>query len=179
MNTRQKIMTGLSGNSLLLRLSTLVALSLLCCETSIAQQLPPRPFNIYVSPTQGLNFGAFFQGAAGGTVIIYPNGTRSTTGGVIPANLGFLHSPALFEIDAEPGTPISIVSGSNVTLNGSNGGTMNLAVGALSLGSSFIATALPPSRTMLYVGGILTVGNNLTSPPGNYSGVFDLIFFQQ
>ena len=52
-----------------------------------AQEHPPKP--IKVTTFQNLSFGAFFQGVAGGTVIIYANGSRSVTGDIIQASLGF------------------------------------------------------------------------------------------
>ena len=162
-----------------IRLVGIVLCGLLLHITVSAQQQPPRPINIYVSPVQNLNFGAFFQGAAGGSIIVYPNGTRSSTGTVIPANFGFTYSPALFEVDAEPGTIITILNGPAVTLNGSNGGSMQLTLGTSSPGSPFVGTALSPARNAVSVGGTLTVGNNMSSPAGDYSGSFTVIFFQQ
>lgn len=145
---------------------------------SIAIEKPPRPVSIFVDPAQGLSFGAFFQGNTGGTVIIYPNGTRSTTGSVIQANLGFSFSPAIFEVDAEPGTIVNISNGPDVTLSGSNGGSMVLHIGTSSPGSPFIATAVSPARTQITIGGTLTVGTPLANPPGNYSGTFSVTFIQ-
>lgn len=144
-----------------------------------AQENPPRPITIYVNPAQGLTFGAFVHTNSGGSIIIYANGSRQVTGSVIPANLGFSFSPAIFEVDAEPGTLITISNGPDVTLTGSNGGSMNLHVGDSSLPSPFVATAVPPSRTQLRIGGTLTVGNALANPPGNYSGTFSVTFIQQ
>ena len=144
-----------------------------------AQVQPPRPVSIFVSPAQGLAFGAFFQGASGGTITVNYDGSRMGTGSVIPAGFGVPYSAALFELDAEPGTVISIMSGGAVTLSGSNGGIMELTPGAISTGSSFVSTALPPARTAITVGGTLDVGDIIESPPGNYAGSFDLIFFQQ
>lgn len=139
---------------------------------------PPRPVVIYVNPAQGLNFGAFYQGGSGGTVIVYPNGSRSTTGSVIQTSQGFSFSPAIFEVDAEPGTLVTILNGPDVTLTGSNGGTINLSIGNADPSSPFIATATSPSRTLIRIGGTLTIGNPLASPPGNYSGTFSVTFIQ-
>jgi len=139
---------------------------------------PPRPAVIYVNPAQGLNFGAFYQGGSGGSVIVYPNGARTTTGSVIQTNQGYSFSPAIFEVDAEPGTLITIVNGPDVTLTGSNGGTINLTIGEADPPSPFIATAASPSRTMIRIGGTLTLGNPLASPPGNYNGTFSVTFIQ-
>lgn len=144
----------------------------------ISIEKPPRPVTIFVDPAQGLSFGAFFEGTSGGTVIIYPTGSRSTTGSIIQANLGFSFSPAIFEIDAEPGTIVTISNGPDATLTGSNGGTMTMHIGSSSLGGSFIATAASPARTQITVGATLTVGTPLANPPGNYSGTFSVTFIQ-
>ncbi|WP_165503565.1 DUF4402 domain-containing protein [Pedobacter hiemivivus] len=145
---------------------------------SLAPENPPRPVVVYINPAQGLIFGAFYQGSSGGTVIIYPDGSRSTTGSVIQASQGFSFSPAIFEVDAEPGTLITIVNGPDVTLSGSNGGSINLHIGNADPGSPFIATATSPGRTQIRIGGTLTLTNPLTNPPGNYSGTFSVTFIQ-
>lgn len=154
-------------------------LLLLCCERAAAQPPPPRPIAVYVNPAQGLIFGAFFQGIAGGTVIIYPDGSRAATGDIVQANLGQPYSPAIFEIEAQPGTLISILNGPDVPLNGSNGGTIVLHVGTASTGTPFITTVAPPGRTQVRVGGTLTIGSPLANPPGAYSGSFAITFIQE
>ena len=148
-------------------------------QTSLVIEKPPRPISIFVDPLQGLGFGAFFQGSGGGTVIILPNGARSSTGSVILTNMGFPFSPAIFEVDAEPGTIITISNGPNAILTGSNGGIMEVRIGDSSLGSPFTSTASPPARTVVRIGGILYVGTLITNPPGNYSGTFSVTFIQQ
>ncbi|MHA4810545.1 DUF4402 domain-containing protein [Flavitalea flava] len=147
--------------------------------TTKAQQPPPRPIIIYVNPAQGLMFGAFFQGATGGTVTVYPDGSRSVTGSVTQANLGYIFSPAIYEVDANVGTVVSILNGPDVTLSGSNGGTISLHIGNSSTGSPFITTAISPARTQVRIGGTLTVGNPLANPSGSYSGMFSVTFIQQ
>ena len=154
-------------------------LSLLCYERAAAQPPPPRPIAVYVNPAQGLIFGAFFQGIAGGTVIIYPDGSRAVTGDIVQANLGQPYSPAIFEIEAQPGTLISILNGPDATLNGSNGGAIVLHVGTASTGTPFITTVAPPGRTQVRVGGTLTIGSPLANPPGAYSGMFAVTFIQE
>jgi hypothetical protein len=154
-------------------------LLLLCCERAAAQPPPPRPIAVYVNPAQGLIFGAFFQGIAGGSVIIYPDGSRAATGDIVLANLGQPYSPAIFEIEAQPGTLISILNGPDVPLNGSNGGTIVLHVGTASTGTPFITTVPPPGRTQVRVGGTLTIGSPLANPPGAYSGSFAVTFIQE
>lgn len=145
---------------------------------ALGPENPPRPVVIYVNPAQGLQFGAFYQGALGGTVIVYPNGSRSTTGSVIQTNQGISFSPAIFEVDAEPGTLVTIVNGPDVTLTGSNGGTINLQIGNSDPASPFIATQTSPGRTQIRIGGTLTLTSPLANPPGNYSGSFSVTFIQ-
>jgi hypothetical protein len=144
-----------------------------------AQPPPPRPITVYADPAQGLIFGAFFQGSSGGTVIVYPDGSRSVTGSLVQANLGYPFSPAIFEVDANAGTVVSIMNGPDVTLTGSNGGSITLHIGAASTGTVFTTTVAPPSRTQVRIGGTLTVGNPLANPSGSYSGSFSVTFIQQ
>lgn len=143
------------------------------------QPPPPRPLYIYVNPAQGLIFGAFFHGPAGGSVIIYPDGSRSVTGDIVQANLGIPFSPAIFEVDADAGTPVAILNGPDVTLTGSNGGSISLHVGDASTGASFITTVVPPDRTQVRIGGTLTIGNRLANPAGTYSGTFSVTFIHE
>lgn len=164
-----------------LSVTTIFSITLLLIGLFVSAQVPenpPRPAVIYVNPAQGLNFGAFYQGGSGGTVIVYPNGSRSTTGSVIQTSQGVSFSPAIFEVDAEPGTLITILNGPDVTLTGSNGGTITLSIGNADPPSPFIATATSPSRTLIRIGGTLTIGNSLANPPGNYNGTFSVTFIQ-
>ncbi|MBC7743678.1 MAG: DUF4402 domain-containing protein [Flavobacterium sp.] len=158
-----------------------ISLLFVFCNQQItkAQQKPPRPISVTVNPVQGLIFGAFYQGVSGGTITIFSNGTRSVSGDIIQANMGFSFSPAIFEVEALPGTLISILNGSDVSLSGSNGGSMTLRLGNSNLGNSFISNALSPTTTQVTIGGILTIGNPLANPPGNYSGSFSVTFIQE
>lgn len=102
---------------------------------------------IAVYPLQNISFGAFFPGSAGGTLKVANDGSRTATGDIIPMNMGFLYSPAIFEIEAPPGTVISILKGPDVALTGSNGGSMTLHLEDADAGSSFNNTVSPPDRT--------------------------------
>lgn len=144
-----------------------------------AQQLPPTPFAIYSNPAQGLFFGAFYHGMMGGSVIIYPDGSRSSTGDVVPVSLGFPFSPAIFEVEAPLGTRIAILNGPDAILTGSNGGTMTVHIGSSDIGSPFVTTIAPPGRTQVRVGGTLYVGSSLANPVGSYSGMFSITFIQE
>jgi hypothetical protein len=139
-----------------------------------AQEKPPRPVQVY--PIQNLSFGAFFQGMSGGSVIVFPDGSRSTTGDLIPASMGYLHCPAIFEVDAEPGTIINILNGPDAVLTGSSGGSMILEIGDSEPQSPMIATSL---RTQIRIGGTLRVGSSMANPPGSYSGSFMITLIQE
>ena len=143
-----------------------------------AQEMPPRPITVTVNTSQNLSFGNFAQGPSGGTVSVSSNGTRSWTSSIVLLTGGSV-SPALFDVVANPGTLITIVNGSDVSLNGSNGGTLMLHIGSSSTGSPFITTVARPSPTHVYIGGTLTVGNPGANPPGDYSGLFQVTFVQQ
>lgn len=155
-----------------------VIMGILAGYTASGQEEPPMPINVYVNTAQGLNFGAFYSRDGGGNVIIYPGGSRSVTGDIVEVSAGYSYSPALFEIEANTGTLITIL-GSVSTLTGSNGGSMTLTTGDTYPSVPFITTAISPARTMLSLGGILTINNPLASPPGFYSGVFQVTFIQE
>lgn len=142
-----------------------------------AQEEPPRPMKL--SPYQNLSFGAFIAGFGGGTVIIYPDGTRSVTGDIIPVFQGYQHHPAIFEVEANPGVVISIMNGPNIVLTGSNGGTLTLQLDNSIPSSPFVNTTRPPFRTQVRVGGTLMVGNMLDNPAGDYIGTFSVTFIQE
>jgi hypothetical protein len=144
-----------------------------------AQELPPRPLTVTVSLSQNLSFGAFYHGNAGGSVIIYDDGSRSSTGDIVLLTMGYTFSTGLYDVVANPGTLISILNGPDAILTGSNGGSMLLHIGDSNPASPFIITTTPPNATQIRIGGILTVGNPLTNPPGNYGGTFDVTLVQE
>ena len=142
-----------------------------------AQEPPPRPLEVTVN--QNLGFGAFTQGAVGGTITINASSVRSSSGDVILLNLGYSFSAATYKLIANAGTVISILNGPDVSLPGSNGGSMTLHLGASDPVSPFVLTTVPPAFTLMNVGGTLTVSNPGANPPGNYSGSFDITFIQE
>ena len=142
-----------------------------------AQEFPPRPLG--VSTTQNLSFGAFFQGVSGGTVIVYTDGSRSSTGDIILASLGNIYYPAIFSITANKGTVVTITNGSDATLTGSNGGSMTIHLGSSLPASPIVINVDPPTVTQVKIGATLTVGTPLANPAGSYSGIFQVTFNQQ
>ena len=172
----EKRTKGISkGNS---RVIFMTVLLLILFQTLQAQEPPPRPITVTVT-AQILSFGAFTLGAVGGTVAITAGGSRNATGDVILLGLGYPFSAALYQIVANPGTVISLLNGPDVSLTGSNGGSMILHIGASSPASPFVTNAIPPLSNPLTIGGTLTVGNLVSNPAGNYTGTFDVTFVQE
>ena len=143
------------------------------------QEPPPRPIIVTVNLSQNLSFGAFYHFNAGGSVIIFPDGSRSATGDVVLLNLGYSFSTGLYDVVGNRGTLVSILNGVDATLTGSGGGTLTLHIGASDPVSPFVITTVPPAATQVRIGGTLIVGNPLANPPGNYSGTFNVTFVQE
>ncbi len=143
-----------------------------------AQEPPPRPIRIDAT-AQGLGFGAFYHGAGGGTVVILPSGSRSSTGDVVLLSLGIPFSAALFQVHANRGTVISILNGPDAILSGIPSGTMTLHIGGSNPSSPFVSNVNFNVAIPLYIGGTLTVGNSAANPPGSYTGTFDITLVRE
>ena len=128
---------------------------------------------VLVNPVQNLSFGAFSQGAAGGTISVSNNGVAATTGTVVSLAFGGINDvlPAIFEVEAPVGTVISVSNGPDANLTGSNGGKMILHLGSSNPVTPF-AVVNQTGRTLINIGGTLTIGNQSSTPPGAYSGTF-------
>jgi len=152
----------------------------MCQHSAYAQVHPPRPISVYHNPAYGLRFGAIYLSSTGGTLTILPDNSRSSTGGVLEAHLtGYSYGAANFEILANPGTIINIMNGPDVTLTGSNGGSLSLHIGTSSPASPFITTVTQPAYTTVTIGGVLTVGGPTSNPAGSYTGSFSVTFMQE
>ena len=159
-----------------------VAIMTLCglSGSLYSQPRPPRPAVITVNHSQPLAFGAFIPGVSGGTVTVTPDGSaRIATGTVILINLGFIYTPAMFYVRANPGTVISLLIGPPSTLTGSNGGTLSLQLDGTFPASPFVITVPFQQQTTVLLGGTLTVGTIASNPPGSYSGTVDVTFVQE
>ncbi|MFN2337290.1 MAG: DUF4402 domain-containing protein [Bacteroidales bacterium] len=163
------------------KLAAVIALLVLCAISGVvmAQEPPPRPVTITYNSSQPLAFGAFSPGAAGGTVTVNPDGTRSSAGDIVLLSLGFAYTPAMFYIEANEGTVLSILIDPPVTLTGSGGGTITLQAEGTLPTSPFVTTVPWPEKTTVLVGGILTIGNIVANPPGNYTGNFSITLVQE
>lgn len=158
-----------------------IALTLVCgfASTIKAQEYPPRPVQVRFNDAQPLAFGAFTPGLSGGTVTVWPDGSRSSSGDVILLNMAYLFTPGMFNIRANPGTVLSILVNPPVILNGSNGGTITLQTGGTLPVSPFVTTLPWPQETAVLLGGTLTVGNIGANPAGSYTGNFNVTFVQE
>ncbi len=145
----------------------------------IAQPNPPRPVMLTANNSFPLAFGAFSPGAGGGTVIISPGGTRTSTGDVILLNLGLTYSSAMFYIRANRGSVISLMISSPVTLIRGGGGSLTLNLGGTQPASPFVTTLPWPQQTTLLVGGTLTVGPIGSNLAGQYNGTFSVTCIQE
>jgi len=144
-----------------------------------SQPHPPRPIIVTFNSSQPLAFGAFTPGISGGTVIINPDGSRSSAGDIVLFSMGYAYTAAMFYVRANPGTVISILSTPPVTLTGSGGGSMSLQVGGSLPASPFVTTLPWPQQTIVLIGGTITAGNILSNPPGTYTGNFTVTFVQE
>lgn len=152
---------------------------MLIVKTGWGQEAPPRPIAVTVILSQNLSFGAFYHGTSGGSVIIYPDGSRSSTGDVVLLGLGFSFSSGLYDVTGNAGTLISILNGPDAILSGSNGGTMTLRIENSFPNNPFILNTQSPMSTQLSIGATLIIGNALANPTGSYSGTFDITFVQE
>lgn len=133
---------------------------------------PPRPMT--VSNIRSLSFGIFYHGASGGTVTIDAFGGRTVSGDVIAIGSIALFWPAVFEIDAEPGTMVTWLA-TTTTLT-CTGGTMVLDIDAPA--NAYILAVRESGTLQVGIGGTLTV-DGVASPPGSYSGSFSITFIQE
>lgn len=156
----------------------LISLSLILLISPVLKgQKPPGP--VRVTTIADLAFGAFYQGASGGSVVVNTSNGRSPSGDVILFG-GAGATTAVFRIQGDRGTQVNLLLGSAVTLTRSGGGgSMQLQIGPTNPTSPLFLSGIQPTITLdLYVGGTLTVGAPASNPPGSYSGTFTIIFNQ-
>ncbi len=147
--------------------------------TGQGQNMPfPPPNQLQVFAVQQLSFGSFFPGSSGGTVIVSPTGSRSSTGTVVLA--GGAAYQAIFEVRLIPGRLVQIQIGPSVQLlRIGGGGMMTMQIGPTDKGTSFVTTGGHPFRNPVGVGGTLTVGDIMANPAGSYEGSFSVTFIQE
>lgn len=132
-----------------------------------------------VSVKQPFAFGTYSQGSTGGQVTIEPNGNRTVTGTLLPLNMGSVFHPLVIEVEAPRGSIVTMLNTGNYTLTGSHGGRMFLRIGNMEPGNPFYINNDPPQANLLFVGGVLSVGDAATTPAGHYSGDFFISFIME
>ena len=172
------LISGNGSTSRIWQIRLLLFSIILIAKPQVLVAQEPQP-TIEIVTLQNLSFGAFSHGAMGGTVTINSAGSRSATGDIVLLNIGYSFSTASYKIYADPFTVISLLKGPNVTLTGSNGGSLTLQIGDSYPASPFLTTAVPPATNLITIGGTLIVGNLIANPQGNYNGTFDITFVQE
>lgn len=144
--------------------------------TSTSKAILLRPLSFFL--VQDMNLGDIVPGPAGGTVRLFPNGTRTATGTIVLS--GSSHQPARFAGLGTPNELISITLAANsIPLNGP-GAPMTLSlfeIGStptviLSTNPSFFRIGSVLGNYNFPVGGTLAVGAN--QAPGTYVGTFTI-----
>ena len=145
----------------------------------LAQENPPIPVSVEVRNAQGLNFGAFTVGNAGGNVIISAAGDRTGEYDVHLLNLGSTYHYAIFDVYVNPGSLLQIQPVHDLQLFGPAGSNVTLSIDPnrdTSTGQTFITTTNPHE---VIVGGKLHIPSGAAGPAGNYYGTFTLTFIHE
>jgi hypothetical protein len=124
---------------------------------------------------QNLSFGAFCTSSTSGTVTVSSSGTRSKTGGItlFSSNPG---SRAIIQVNDNKNRVITMTMGTIRNLTDGAGHSMSLAINSFNPTSPIYMTT---KQINVNIGGTLTVGTSTTTPKGNYSGSFEIIFNEQ
>ncbi len=125
---------------------------------------------IAVSQTQAMNFGSLaanIVSAADGTVVLGPNGARSSTGGVDLVDSGAGPAAGQFTVAAQSGYNYNVTLPSTVTLTA---GTDTMTVDSFTSGQSLTSVTANGSAQSYTVGATLhaTAGQKA----GAYTGTF-------
>lgn len=129
-----------------------------------------------IDVVQDISFGSFYVGANGGTITITPEGTRTTTGTIVPLATS-TETPAIFEVRSLTLFPrrVHIVFPASVYLTRSGGSERMIVTNFKSNkpSDSFWASLLTQT---VNVGATLNVQGPSANPPGKYTGTFSVIF---
>jgi hypothetical protein len=133
---------------------------------------PPLRVNV----VQDLSFGSFVVSVSGGTITITPEGTRTTTGTIVPLSIS-TEAPAIFEV-SKPGSSqkqVNIVFPASAYLTRS-GGSERIVVNNFKSDKPSDSFLVSNVTQRVNVGATLTVQGLSTNPPGNYAGTFSVTF---
>jgi hypothetical protein len=149
------------------QLSSLIFGSLVFLFGSLSLEAAPKPKIL-----QDLSFGTFSTSSTGGTVTVPSVGSRSATGGIflVQTDPG---APAIMQVNFNNANLVTITVGNIANLTNGSGGSMTLQINDFYPASPFTPI---PGNNNINIGGTLTVGPAASTPPGNYSGSFDITF---
>ena len=152
----------------------------ICFQNSYSQ--PPLPQRtITVQATQALHFGTFaLNGGGDGIVTVSFNGMRTSNTNIFLSPLSPSSQPAIFDIKLCQGRNVTITYIPTIVLSGSNGGSFVMDIGPTEKGGNSSKFAVDNNCnfiTTIRVGGTLHIPS--VSPPGIYSGNFEIIFEQE
>lgn len=119
-----------------------------------------------------INFGTFYPGEVGGTIIIDPRGFRTATGSSVLLPMGDIPNPITMEIVARPATMIQVILPREIILYGAQGGQITFIPGPLEFGDVFVTPPDADRGFTVNMGGTLEVGTINENPPGDYFGAF-------
>lgn len=156
---------------------TLVSSAKLSAQSSVTAQVFAEVIPaLTATETSQLNFGRFSPETQGGSVLVTPDGVRSTTGSVELS--GGTHNPASFYITGESNATFSIMLPSAPAV------LTNTATSKMMHVSNWVSTPSQGTGTGLLtrgsqevkVGATLIVGSMDDNPVGVYTGTYSITF---
>ena len=152
------------------QLSSLIFGSLVFLFCILSLEAAPKPKII-----QNLSFGTFSTSNTGGTVTVPSVGSRSATGGIflVQTDPG---APGIMQVNFNNSNLVTITVGNIVNLTNGSGGLMTLQINDFYPASPFTPI---PGNNDINIGGTLTVGPAASTPPGSYTGSFNITFNSQ
>lgn len=150
-------------------------------ETAKAEANILRPLSFF--KTKDLEFGRIIAGSSAGTVRIYPNGTRTTSGGVTVIGSASEYNPASYAGMGQPGRYVIIAGPTSINITNATG--QRMTVRNFEIGSTPTAILSPTftnfriaSSTGIFefpVGATLDVGANQAQ--GAYTGSYTVTLY--
>lgn len=127
-----------------------------------------------VSNLTNMNFGSFTTNGTAGNIKLNLDGSRVITGGGVLGNAAGV-SIASFNLTGQPNAAVLVTPPTVVTLSDSNSHTMTVDTWVSGDGFDGAPFSLSAAGTAtIHGGGYLHYGTLATTPPGNYSGNYNI-----